>query len=110
MPQPRLVSGVWACDALCRSSRRTCIGPRDGFTCSIWATTPVTWGLANEVPSTRAYRSPSQAAATLRPCTSTSGLRRPSAVGPRALNGASDESGAMAPTAMAESASAGVLT
>src|SRR5690606_2945702 len=107
MPHPSELFGESARLAVSRRISRTSIGAKPGFTCSILATTPATSGLAKDVPALERY-SPGVATYTIDPGAETSGLIRPSAVGPKELNDARVESGRTAPTAITESPSAGV--
>src|SRR5690625_6173531 len=92
MPHPRSVSGSADGWLVSRRIRCTTAGVRSPLTCSICVTTPATSGAEKDVPRPRLKADAPVAIGTLTPGAATSGLIRPSAVGPTELNVAREES------------------
>ncbi len=109
-PQPRVLSGcVWLV-AKRRKAASSAIGVRPGCSCFTSAADAARIGVANDVPLSRRTVPPPFTTQTATPGAVRSGLRRPSAVGPRDENPAMLPSESSAPAVMMESASPGVTS
>ena len=108
MPQPWSLSGSSAKLPAARSPWRSSSAGRPARAPCTSAASPATSGVANEVPLLWVIPRSMAATVTASPGATSSGLMRPSAVGPRELKPTTRRSESVAPIARAESASAGV--
>src|SRR5438105_6482702 len=107
-PQPYVESGFDRSLPTLRKASRICIGASVGCSCLTSAALAAMSGVANDVPSNRRTSPVSVTTHTATPGAVKSGLRRPSAVGPREEKNAMVPRESSAPMASTESPSAGV--